>query len=67
MMDKVKKLGGKAYYLSCDLTDETAVRKAVQKIIKTEGRVDVLLHAAGLERSRKLENKPTEEFRRSYR
>ena len=38
----------------------------VKEIKKKEGRVDVLIHAAGVERSRKLENKPLEEFENTF-
>src|SRR5271157_4523007 len=50
-------------YLACDITDPVEVDKAVREILQAEGRVDVFLHMAGFERSRKLESKPLEEFR----
>ncbi len=62
-MQLIEQKGGKAYYLACDVTDPLKVGEAVQKIRAAEGRLDVFLHAAGLERSRKLESKPPEEFR----
>ncbi len=59
----IERLGGKAHYLTCDVTDPAQVDETFQKVKENEGRIDVFLHAAGLERSRKLEMKPVEEFR----
>ena len=62
-MDVIQQFGGQAVYIPCDVTDAEAVGKVVQKILKDEKRVDVLIHAAGIEKSRKLESKSEEEFR----
>jgi len=62
-MAQVEKMGGKAVYIACDVTSPQAVESAVQQVLAVEGRVDVLIHAAGLDHSRKLESKPDEEFR----
>ncbi|NPV74744.1 MAG: SDR family oxidoreductase [Anaerolineae bacterium] len=63
---KVEGAGGKAVYLPCDVSNPAAVSGVVKEIKKKEGRVDVLIHAAGVERSRKLENKPLEEFENTF-
>jgi len=59
----IEQLGGKAHYLACDVTDPALIDGAIQKIKDAEGHIDAFLHAAGMERSRKLEMKPIEEFR----
>jgi malonyl CoA-acyl carrier protein transacylase len=59
----IESLGGKARYLACDVTDPAQIAGAIGQIKSAEGRIDAFLHAAGLERSRKLETKPIEEFR----
>ena len=61
-MKRITDAGGKAHYLKCDVTDPTAVKEVVHSILTTEGQVDTLIHAAGLEHSRKLESKPFAEF-----
>jgi NAD(P)-dependent dehydrogenase (short-subunit alcohol dehydrogenase family)/3-hydroxymyristoyl/3-hydroxydecanoyl-(acyl carrier protein) dehydratase len=61
-LDAVRSAGGIAHYLICDVTDPLAVDAAVQKVLQAEGRVDIFLHAAGFEHSRKLESKPLMEF-----
>jgi acyl transferase domain-containing protein/NAD(P)-dependent dehydrogenase (short-subunit alcohol dehydrogenase family)/uncharacterized ubiquitin-like protein YukD len=64
-MAEIERIGGKTIYLVGDVTDREAVDRAVRKVAQEEGRIDVLLHAAGFERSRKLRRKPLEEFRQT--
>ena len=45
-----------------DVTDAAAVAAVIDEILATSGRVDVILHAAGIERSRTIDKKPVEEF-----
>lgn len=61
-LQAVHEAGGAAHYLQVDLTDTAAVQQAVDKIRDEQGRIDVLLHAAGFERSRVLPDKQAEEF-----
>jgi len=42
--------------------DGNAVKAVVENIRQQSGKLDVVLHAAGLERSRSLDRKPVEEF-----
>jgi NAD(P)-dependent dehydrogenase (short-subunit alcohol dehydrogenase family)/acyl carrier protein len=62
-LKQVEKAGGKAYYLTCDVTDAQSVQAAVEQVAQTSGHVDVFIHAAGIERSRHLESKPFDEFK----
>ena len=50
------------YYFSVNLTDAEAVRKILQQVRERSGRIDVLLHAAGTERSHFLPDKDGREF-----
>ena len=54
--------GGTARYHQVDLTDADAVGRVMAEVRDTSGRVDVLLHAAGLEISRSLPDKEPREF-----
>ncbi len=58
----VRAAGGEAHWHAVDLRDGEAVSKVVEQITSNHDRVDVLLHAAGLERSRSAVEKPPEEF-----
>ena len=61
-IEAVRAAGGTARYFSVDMRDENAVAKAISEVRKNHGRIDVLLHAAGIERSRSLDQKEPEEF-----
>ena len=61
-MDAVRAAGGRAHYFSVNLTDADAVSSAIERVRKSSGRVDVLLHAAGVERSHFLPDKDPHEF-----
>ena len=58
----VEAAGGTAHYHSADLRDPDAVARALGAVRDAHGRIDVLLHAAGLEISHRLPEKPPSEF-----
>ncbi|NJD19169.1 MAG: SDR family NAD(P)-dependent oxidoreductase, partial [Gemmatimonadetes bacterium] len=58
----IEAAGGAVRYRSVDLRDSEAVGSVVRELVEAHGRVDVLLHAAGLEISRALPDKTPEEF-----
>jgi hypothetical protein len=58
----VEQAGGTARYHSVNLTDPAAVGAVVEEIRSTSGKIDVLLHAAGLEISKALPDKEPREF-----
>lgn len=61
-IQRVRAAGGTAHYFSVDLTDAEAVAKIIAQVRERSGRIDVLLHAAGLDRSRSLAEKEPREF-----
>ncbi len=52
---ELKKLGAPAQGFQCDITDETAVKKMVQTALDAWGRIDALVNAAAVWRSKPLE------------
>jgi hypothetical protein len=58
----VERAGGTAHYHPVDLTDGAAVSDVMAQVVAEHGRVDVLLHAAGLEISRALPDKEAREY-----
>jgi len=58
----VEAYGGRARYRSVDLRNAGEVSRIMTDIVEESGRVDVLLHAAGLEISRPLPKKEPREF-----
>ncbi len=61
-INAVRAAGGTAHYFSVNLTDAYAVTKIIQQVRERSGRIDVLLHAAGTERSHFLPDKDPREF-----
>ena len=56
-IEAVRAAGGTAHYFSVNLTDAVAVAKVIKQVRERSGRIDVLLHAAGIERSHFLPDK----------
>jgi malonyl CoA-acyl carrier protein transacylase len=61
-IDAVRAAGGTVRYYSVNLTDADAVARIIGEVRERSGRIDVVLHAAGLERSRFLPDKDPREF-----
>ena len=51
-------------YLVCDLTDAESVARAIERIHHVDGRIDLLINGAGLNRGHRLADKDLDEFRR---
>ena len=61
-INAVRNAGGTPYYFSVNLADANGIANVIEQVKKTSGRIDVLLHAAGLERSHFLPDKDPREF-----
>jgi NAD(P)-dependent dehydrogenase (short-subunit alcohol dehydrogenase family) len=61
-IDAVRAAGGTPYYFSVNLTDAAAVARVIDEVRERSGHIDVLLHAAGIERSHFLPDKEPREF-----
>ena len=58
----IEAAGGTAHWHQCDLTDAAQVATAVDAAVGDDGKLDVLLHCAGLEISHVLPGKPQAEY-----
>jgi hypothetical protein len=61
-LDAIRAAGGTAHWHQVDLTDPAKVGQVVEAVLAASGRVDVLLHCAGLEISHLLPDKPQQEY-----
>ncbi len=61
-VQSVEAAGGTAHYHALDLRDAAAVDATIAEVRQRNGRIDVLLHGAGLEISRNLPDKEPGEF-----
>ncbi|WP_156723591.1 SDR family oxidoreductase [Streptomyces apocyni] len=53
---------GRVTYLTCDMRDGAAVEKAIGQVLDEQGRIDLLVNAAGLQRSALIRDKDFGEF-----
>ncbi len=65
-IEAVRTAGGQSFYHVADITDPVAVAAVVGEIGARHGRIDVLIHAAGIEISRLVADKEPEEFARVF-
>jgi acyl transferase domain-containing protein/NAD(P)H-dependent flavin oxidoreductase YrpB (nitropropane dioxygenase family)/NADP-dependent 3-hydroxy acid dehydrogenase YdfG len=56
-LDAVRRLGASAEYLSADLGDQAAVRSLVSDVCRRHGRIDAVIHGAGILEDRLLADK----------
>ncbi len=49
--DAINRSGGRAHWYAADVTDETAMREAVQEALALTGRIDILVNNAGFIRA----------------
>ncbi len=61
-IESVEAAGGRAHWRSANLLDGPAIAAIVEDIRGTAGRIDVLVHAGGIEISRNLSEKEAKEF-----
>ncbi|MGE5222611.1 MAG: SDR family NAD(P)-dependent oxidoreductase [Omnitrophica WOR_2 bacterium] len=65
-IEAVVAAGGRVEYFSLNLLDSQAVKAVMEQVRQRHGRIDVLLHAAGLEISRALPDKDPAQFDRVF-
>nr|WP_321258513.1 SDR family NAD(P)-dependent oxidoreductase [uncultured Pseudodesulfovibrio sp.] len=61
-LNSIKGMGCSVMYCSCDVTDAQAVGKAIKSVAKTYGRVDAVIHGAGLLKDGFLQLMSIEDF-----
>ncbi len=59
---QVEQAGGTAHYVACDAADAASLGALIDHIQRRHGRLDVIIHAAGVERSHLLPDKSADEF-----
>ena len=63
-LEAVRRCGGRAHHAPVDITDKKAVAGLVAEIVARHGRLDAVIHAAGIDHSQALARKTTEAFDR---
>ena len=65
-LQKLRELGSEVEYYHCDVTNASMVKEVCTKIKAKNGRVDGLIHFAGLERSKLIYDKDPAEYYRIF-
>ncbi|AWV89505.1 type I polyketide synthase [Bradymonas sediminis] len=63
---RMKKAGAQAEYFSCDVADPASVAVLVERVASRFGKVDGVIHAAGVEESKFLADKDAASFDRVF-
>jgi acyl transferase domain-containing protein/NAD(P)-dependent dehydrogenase (short-subunit alcohol dehydrogenase family)/acyl-CoA thioesterase FadM len=63
-LDRLRGRPGRALYLRADVTDATAVSEAVSWIVQKLGRLDLVVHGAGVQSSKVLPKRTLDDVRR---
>ena len=64
---RMREAGSDVEYFACDVADETSVRDMIERVAARFGRVDGVIHGAGVEESRLIEDKDVAGFDRVFR
>ena len=65
-IEHLNQIGGQVEYLQADVTDEKQVQQALTEIHSRFGRIDFLVHGAGVQKSMLLQDRTLADFRRTY-
>ncbi|MBL4653743.1 MAG: SDR family NAD(P)-dependent oxidoreductase, partial [Flavobacteriales bacterium] len=65
-IDGLEKLGAKVDYLSCDVSDVESFSSLIDNVYSQYGRIDAVIHAAGLIEDQLLVNKTADSFNRVF-
>lgn len=63
LVKEIEDSGSQIAYIACDVTDYESLKEALYKSFERFGPANVLIHGAGIERSRLIAQKSPEEFR----
>ena len=61
-LELVKKEGGDAFFMKCDVTKGREVKAMVDKTLEMYGKIDILINNAGVVRVGQVEDMPEEEY-----
>jgi NAD(P)-dependent dehydrogenase (short-subunit alcohol dehydrogenase family) len=65
-LNRIEAAGGSARYIELDVRDARAVQATVDQVLRTEGRMDLAIHGAGIIEDQLLESKDPASFLRVF-
>lgn len=64
VMRRTSSAKGKYEYLSCDITDRATIAEVIDRVLSRHGRLDMVMHGAGVQVSKALPRKTLGDFQR---
>jgi len=65
VVEEIETMGGKAFAVKCDVSNETEVKSMVNQVMKEYGKIDILINNAGVVYDIPLFEKTVEQWRRT--
>ena len=66
-IDRLSSVGGHFEYQSVDVSDPDQVARAIEQVAAKHGRIDLVVHGAGIQLSKRLQQRTLADFRSTYR
>jgi acyl transferase domain-containing protein/NAD(P)-dependent dehydrogenase (short-subunit alcohol dehydrogenase family)/acyl carrier protein len=66
IIQRIEQDGNEVIYLPCDVSGFAKLKKAMAQAVSKNGPVQILIHGAGIEKSRLISQKPAAEFREIF-
>ena len=63
---EIDAVGGKGYFIPCDVGDAESLRKLLEEVVEKSGKVDVLVNGAGVNSPTPFFDIPEDEFQRIF-
>ncbi len=65
-IEQLSRLPGRVEYLVADVTDRVQMDRVIEHVIARFGRIDLLLHGAGIQKSKRLSDRTLADFRQTF-
>ncbi len=66
VLRRLRQTGGNVHYEMADATNGQQVDRLIESVVQSFGRIDLLVHGAGIQISKKLEARSLAEFRQTF-
>lgn len=66
LLKEIRENGSDAQYFSCDVTDYSGLKSVIERATSAFGPANIVIHGAGVERSRLIGQKTEEEFKEVF-
>lgn len=65
-IELLRAMGGRVEYLVADVTDADQIANCIEHVVSKYGKIDLLVHGAGVQKSKRLPDRTLADFRQTY-